>query len=275
MPRISESPGTAGRSMRGGATIGPLAYTRSLMDAGLVPPHDWRHVMTWDAGDFWPGRRLDSYGTYGVDTHCHIGECAVHYWYVDGVFWATTVMDIYTALGKDVTDRLALYSQQYLSPPLSMLDAAEAMMKADEALYDGRYAFDLAEVFVSRGLIDPNRTDLVLAHDPPVIEDPDTVTELTLGVTGSDIADAKLWYSVDGAAMQLKSLNSNGAGYWRTDIARRTGLGGAQLLLRSAGRIRPHQFPSIYGACNNILACADLRSTCSVCRPSKPAVYFR
>ncbi len=191
-----------------------VSYTRGLMDAGAVPSHDWRHVFSWDGNATWEGRRLDRLGTYPEDTQCDVGACSSQYWYSDGVFWATAVMEIYEDLGKDITDRLHLYSHLYLSRPVTFLDAAEAIAQADVDLFEGIHLTSIVRRFGGRNLLNAAEFGPAVVHDPLESLDAATmpVVEITAEVTPrpADITSVRMLHSTDGAPFETLELTPAG-----------------------------------------------------------------
>ncbi|MDH4070060.1 MAG: hypothetical protein OEV30_06520, partial [Ignavibacteria bacterium] len=104
------------------------SYTRSL---GLWNEGDDEHnwLFLWDGhNDFWRGRILNDNRTYPF------GNISAH---EAGQIWASALMGIWGDLGKDVTDRLVIKSQYYLSYGVTASDAGRAILQADRDLYDG------------------------------------------------------------------------------------------------------------------------------------------
>lgn len=182
----------------GWADYWAVSYTRGLMDSGVVPPHDWRHVFSWDGNETWGGRRLDGFGKYGEVTDCHDGFCLRSQWYTDGAFWATAVMEIYDEIGKEATDRLALYSQLYLAHPASLLDAAAAFVQADADLFGGRHLGKIISRFGERNLLNPADFGPQIVHDPLTSVDPAVTPRARVTVvavpTSAAIASVRLLY---------------------------------------------------------------------------------
>lgn len=159
----------------GWADYWAASYVRSKIESAGVPFRDWRNLFFWDGNETWNGRRIDHTGRYPEDTRCDdpddterdgcrfAGERAI---YEDGNFWASVLMEIYSRLGRETTDRLALASVGYLNPPTTFADAAEALVQADRDLYDGAHSEDLLSVLQARGLIESGTVSPALAHDP-------------------------------------------------------------------------------------------------------------
>ncbi len=194
----------------GWADYWAVSYTRGLMESGKVPAHDWRHVFSWDGNETWSGRRLNRYGIYGEVTECHDGFCQSRDWYTDGAFWATAVMEIYDDIGKDATDRLALYSQLYLGRPASMLDAAAAFAQADADLFGGRHLGSIVNRFGQRKLVNPADFGPRIVHDPLEYADPAVTPSAPVTVSAipvaADIATVRLLYTTGTSAFTAIEL---------------------------------------------------------------------
>lgn len=121
-----------------------VSHTRNIIESGDVPHRDWRQIFDWDAGmvspdegRFWPGRYIDPSLTYD-DATCSDAAfglgCNIYY---DGLILANALMDIWTEIGKDVTDRILLFSHGYLARPFTMESGIQALVQADIDLNEG------------------------------------------------------------------------------------------------------------------------------------------
>ncbi|MEM6337475.1 MAG: hypothetical protein AAF752_12975, partial [Bacteroidota bacterium] len=136
------------------------SHTRRLMDSGEVPEGDWRRLFMWDGNArTFQGRRMDSNGVYPKDV-------VPGNPYATGLLWATTLMEVYDAVGGEVTDRLTLQSHYYLTGGLTLAEAAVAVVEADFALYDGAHSVPLIEIFSQRGFVEPSQFGPQVAHVP-------------------------------------------------------------------------------------------------------------
>ena len=193
----------------GWADYWAASYVRSLVEQEAVRRTDWRVLFKWDSGDgaLWSGRTLDKAGVYPQDTHCDDGSpCDV---YEDGRFWATTLMDIYTDLGRTVTDRLNLASHAYLSHPVTFRDAAEALVQADRDLYGGRHLDVLIENLEARGLVEAQAYPPTLRHDPLAsTEQTGSAVEVRVQAypAGSPIDSVKVIYGTGASPQQTLLL---------------------------------------------------------------------
>jgi hypothetical protein len=217
---------TEGRALHEGwGDYWAASYSRRVHEAGFA--HDWRRVYTWDGNNgCWQGRRLDHTGVYGATDRSRMAYPAasgcpalgtIYQW---GLLWATTLMEIYDALGADVTDRLALASFAYLgraagsapaAPPMEI--AAEALIAADRALHAGRHEGVLVQRLAARGFVDASRYGPVLAHTPITSTEQSggtrAVTVEAEGRTGA-IQRVVVVYTVDGGAPRTLELAPEG-----------------------------------------------------------------
>ncbi len=183
-----------GRALHEGwADYWAASYARSLVEAGAVQRDDWDLLFKWDSGEgtVWAGRRVDHPGHYPEDI-CSArpggAGCSEH---DDGRIWAATLMEIYDDLGRTTTDLLTLYSHTYLSAPVTMADAAEALLQADLDQFDGAHQSVLLARLGARGFVDP------AAFGPVLIHTPLRATEVTTGTLRLDVTAAGASAPVD------------------------------------------------------------------------------
>ncbi len=153
----------------GWADYWATSLLKQQIDAGEVPPRDWSHVFPWDGNtSSWCGRFLNHPGRYPDQTEVSppSGCGAYPRIYQEGILWATTLMEIHTELGGEVTDRLNLASHSYLIPPVTFADAAEALIQADVDLYGGMHTGTLILRLSERGYVDASTYGPVIAHEP-------------------------------------------------------------------------------------------------------------
>ena len=200
-----------GRALHEGwADYWAASYSRGLIDAGKVPERDWRKVYTWDGNESWTGRFIDRQGTYPEDTRCDDGPCDI---YNDGLLWATTLMEIYADIGKEVTDRLNLASHGYLGPPVTFADAAEALIQADLDLYGGEHLGLIIDRLGAHGFVDPTAFGPALEHEPlTIVEDPGSTVTFTTDAlaVGAPVTNVLLFYSINDGSFELLELDAQG-----------------------------------------------------------------
>lgn len=143
------------------------SYARYLWETGAVARSDWERVFRWDSGDgeIWSARVLDHAGHYPEDT-CSDDfspvNCSPHN---DGRLWGTVLMEIYTELGRAVTDELNLRSHAYILAPVTFRDAAEALVQADLDYFGGVHLDVLLDRLGNRGLVDPGSFRPSISHE--------------------------------------------------------------------------------------------------------------
>ncbi|MCH8277075.1 MAG: hypothetical protein IIA50_06020, partial [Bacteroidetes bacterium] len=143
------------------------SYLRHLAESGATVQQDWTRLFRWDSGDgfIWAGRVVDNNGHYPEDTCVDDPSPGICNKHNDGLLWATTLMEIYSDLGREITDELALRSLGYLSSPVTFRDAAEAVVQADLDYFAGSHVDILLMRFGARGLLDPGSYAPVITHD--------------------------------------------------------------------------------------------------------------
>ena len=153
----------------GWADYWAASYSRFLSEEDpRIPPHEWKRLYNWDGNaSCWSGRTLDHTGHYKDDMAYEVSGCQIvpdiYQW---GLLWATTLMDIYPHVGRGVLDRLHLASHAYLASGSDFRDAAEAMIQADEDIYDGVHIGVLVQELSEAGYVHSGAYGPVLAHDP-------------------------------------------------------------------------------------------------------------
>lgn len=205
----------------GWADYWAASYSRGLIDAGKVPSRDWRKVFTWDGNHSWSGRILNHQGHYPEDTRCDTGGCG-SWIYQDGLLWATTLMEIYDVVGREVIDRLNLASHGYLNAPVTFRDAAQALIQADIDYHDGAHISVLIDILGARGLVDTSTFGPVVAHEPiPLVEQPGSTVSFEAEVTAisSAISSVMLHYSLDGGSFQSVALATQGDNRYSGDLS--------------------------------------------------------
>jgi len=198
----------------GWADYWAASYSRGLIETGKVPDRDWRKVFTWDGNEFWPGRVLNRQGHYPDDSGCADGSCSNSEFYTDGLLWATTLMEIYDGVGREVIDRLNLASHGYLSPPTSFADAGEALIQADLDLYGGQHLGVLVARLGERGYVDATGYGPVLAHEPILhVEEAhgDVIIEAEALAVGGPIVSVSFVFSANGGPFEFFALTPQGS----------------------------------------------------------------
>ncbi len=117
------------------------SYSRSISE------YDWDKVFNWDGhNEFFSGRSANTSQHYPDDLTGNI--------HLNGQIWASALMSIWDALGRETTDSIVfqyLYSQ---SVNLNMDEAAQLVIQADSMLNGGRNSEVLHQKFCAKGLLD-------------------------------------------------------------------------------------------------------------------------
>ncbi len=192
------STGEGGALHEGWSDYWAVSYTRGLMDVGAVPAHDWQHVFTWDGNETWSGRRLGSTATYPGGFGCVNNSSACNI-YADGLIWATSMMEIYDAVGKRITDRLNLASHGYLNPPVTFVDAAEAIVQADKDYHQGDNVIAISRLLINRGYITDTEPPVIVHQSPAHVASADWPLRVDATITDAlNIASAWVSFEVVG-----------------------------------------------------------------------------
>lgn len=117
------------------------SYSRS------ISTYDWENLFNWDGhNEFWSGRNAASSNHYPEDYKSNK--------WIDGEMWSSTLMQIQDDLGTNTCDSLifqALYSQ---TANTSMRDAAQLLIDADTALFNGKHYTALYSRLEARGFLE-------------------------------------------------------------------------------------------------------------------------
>ncbi|MDX1546481.1 MAG: T9SS type A sorting domain-containing protein, partial [Rhodothermales bacterium] len=197
----------------GWADYWAASYSRHLAETNPAYDQNWRKVFSWDGNDTWNGRLVNREGVYPDDQTGNI--------YLDGLLWATTLMEIYDVVGRTVIDRLNLASHSYLASPVTFADAAEALIQADFDLYDGAHLAVLLDRLGAHGYVDPSTFGPAVAHTPvPYIEEiGSTVTfEIEAVPVAAPVETASIFYQVNGGAFEALPLVALGGDRFAADV---------------------------------------------------------
>ncbi len=114
-----------------------------------IDPFNWADIFSWDGHNpFWPGR---SAATTKIYPSSLLGQ--IH---SDGEIWSSAMMEIWTALGKTVTDKLMYQSLYHWSDNMTMPQAALLVMQADTLQNGGVNFSTLCTCFKNYGLYNGN-----------------------------------------------------------------------------------------------------------------------
>lgn len=122
------------------------SYSRSISD------FKWYDVFSWDGhNEFWQGRQANSMVHYPEDLGSDI--------YLAGQIWSSAMMEVWEIIGRENTDKLMLQALYSFAQNMTMKDAAQLVLQADDLINGGAYYEDLLAIFTARGLmgIDENK----------------------------------------------------------------------------------------------------------------------
>ena len=116
----------------------------------------WERLFFWDGGiksvdswAHWSGRWCTTNRQYPED----LGQGR----YNDGEIWAGTFMEIWSKIGRNVTDKLMLAAVQGFSGNITMRQAANLFLQADSVLYNGRHYNKILKEMAETGLVKQKR----------------------------------------------------------------------------------------------------------------------
>lgn len=133
------------------------SYSRSLST------YRWADMFTWDGhNEYWTGRTAATTKIYPADLGSSIHR--------NGEMWATALMEVWTALGQEKADKLALETLFGLSSNMSMSDAALVYIQADNALYGGDHYNIIHPIMVNRGFLNGIGIAAVAKTEAPAFE---------------------------------------------------------------------------------------------------------
>lgn len=115
----------------------------------------WDDVFTWDGHNEnfpwgWNGRIAADTSYYSAS---YVNSVTIH---TAGQLWASSLMEIWGILGREIADKLALQTLYSLSSGLTFPDAALAYLQADTLLYGGAHYNTIYPIFVNRRFLGPS-----------------------------------------------------------------------------------------------------------------------
>ncbi len=166
----------------------------------------WGYVFNWDGhNEFWAGRRCDLDWVYPDDyVSGHDG----------GQIWSSALMDIWTDLGRYITDRLFIETHYIWGYSPGLQDAAQAYIQADRNLYDGEHLSVIVDHFAAHGLVDKSDYIADIQHTP--LKDTDDYSHdypviATITPGPSPLDTTKLWV-IWGVNAPADTLNMHATG---------------------------------------------------------------
>ncbi|MDP8209066.1 MAG: carboxypeptidase regulatory-like domain-containing protein [Candidatus Electryonea clarkiae] len=101
----------------------------------------------WDGHNpFWNGRVLDYFGTFPDNWNNDI--------YNNGQIWSSCLWNIREDIGADEADAVIVQAHYYLEFGSTVEDGAEALLEADEALFDSEHRREIALNCFEKGFLD-------------------------------------------------------------------------------------------------------------------------
>jgi len=128
------------------------SYSRSISN------YNWENIFDWDGhNEFWSGRTAASTKNYKIDLTGNIHK--------NGELWSSALMQVQIDIGANITDSLvfqALYAQ---APNTSMVQAAQNIIDADSALFNGKHHLAIYKRMSERGFFDDSTKILLTDQD--------------------------------------------------------------------------------------------------------------
>ncbi len=119
-----------------------VSHSRTYSD------YKWEEVFTWDGhNEFWFGRNADTDKHYPEDNSDNI--------YAASEIWSGALMDIFDLIGKEACDQLVCEALYASVPNMTMPEAAQVIVDAEEMLFGGIYHTQVFSALNARGLIYP------------------------------------------------------------------------------------------------------------------------
>lgn len=116
----------------------------------------WGEVFTWDGhNEFWPGRNANNQYFYPNIYDAPELQAEGISIYDLSLLWSGMLMDIYWELGRDVLDPIVLEMLYHLENNMSFEQAAEALVNAEQLVFQGVYHQQITTKLAGRGLWDP------------------------------------------------------------------------------------------------------------------------
>jgi len=133
------------------------SYSRS------ISPYRWDSVFSWDGhNEYWSGRVASTNKIYPASLGSSIHR--------NGEMWSTALMQVWSALGQDVADKLALETLFNLASNMTFTDVALAYLDADDALNGGVNYDVIHQIMVERGFLNGVGVETVRKTETPAFE---------------------------------------------------------------------------------------------------------
>ncbi len=105
----------------------------------------------------WAGSDDPEVATRPVNSNKHYPQDIVGAPHADGQIWSAALWEIFEAIGRDASIRLVVESHFFLSPDAELVDAASAILVADQELNDGVNFDFILGIMEDRGFFTPPR----------------------------------------------------------------------------------------------------------------------
>jgi len=121
------------------------SYSRPIND------FNWGWVYNWDGhNEYWTGRVVNSAKIYPAN----MGSSK----YRNGEIWSSMLMQLWSDIGKQVTDKLIFQTHYGYAQNIDFLAAANLLLQADQQLYNGIHYCAIAQRLYERGLLPAGKT---------------------------------------------------------------------------------------------------------------------
>jgi len=112
---------------------------------------NWGWVYNWDGhNQYWIGRVVNSAKVYPTNLGSSI--------YRNGEIWSSMLMQLWSDIGKSVTDKLIFQTHYGYAQNIDFLAAANLLLQADQQFYNGAYYCPIAQRLYERGLLPAGKT---------------------------------------------------------------------------------------------------------------------
>jgi len=119
----------------------------------------WSDVFTWDGHNtFWAGRTADGAITKSTANLSNI--------YSVGTLWATAMMDVHDALGREIADKLVMEMLYGLVPNMTLEANAQLILDAELALFNATHHETVKQLLCFRELLLPADCQSVSLPNP-------------------------------------------------------------------------------------------------------------
>lgn len=213
-PRKNREPGVLAE---GFSDYWAVSYRRHLMESGQVPMGDWRDVFPWD-GIFWGGRRADGNVHYDtIEEDCRLSCDFYNY----ARTWSALMMQLWERIGREVTDRMHIAALPYLAGDFTLADAVQALVLADDALYDKLYFGQIYDVFAQRGFFGPATGIPNIVHTPPTRHNDLSFPvqfEADIEAPGFSITSAAVTYRLNSGVFLTENMVNESLQTWKAEV---------------------------------------------------------